>query len=103
MRTQIKELIEKHKIPKMIVYNGDIDLVCDLIADQKFVDDLGYKLIANYRKWSVGGRTAGFVKRYEGISFMTVRNAGHKVPKDQPESALAIIKELLGISNVNSN
>ena len=101
MKTQFIELIEKYKIANLIVYNGDIDMVCDFLGDQQFVDELGYKLIHNYKKWTVGGRTAGFVKRYEGISFMTVRNAGHMVPTDQPEAALAILKELIGVSKVD--
>ena len=101
MKTQFKQLIEKYKIANLIVYNGDIDIVCDFLGDQQFVDELGYKLIHNYKKWTVGGRTAGFVKRYEGISFMTVRNAGHMVPTDQPEAALAILKELIGVSKVD--
>ena len=100
MKTQIKELVEKHKIPKLIVFNGDIDIVCDFLGDQQFVDELGYKLTANYTKWTVEGRTAGFFKRYEGIDFMTVRFSGHMVPRDQPKAALAIIKELIGISKV---
>ena len=101
MKNEFKELIEKHKIQTFIVYNGDIDIVCDFLGDQQFVDELGYKLVEKYKKWSIGGRTAGFVKRYEGISFMTVRNAGHMVPTDQPEAALAIIKELIGITKID--
>ena len=100
MKSQVLDIIEKYKIGTFIVYNGDIDIVCDFLGDQQFVDELGLKLIQKYKKWTVGGRTAGFVKRFEGISFMTVRNAGHMVPTDQPESALAIIKELIGVSKV---
>lgn len=100
MKSRVKELVEKHKIPTFIVFNGDIDMVCDFLGDQQFVDELGFKLLEKYRRWTVGGRTAGFVKRYEGISFMTVRNAGHMVPTDQPEAAFAIVKELIGISKI---
>ena len=100
MKSQVTDLIEKYKIQNFIVFNGDIDFVCDFIGDQQFVDELGFKLIQKYKKWTVGGRTAGFVKRYDGITFMTVRGAGHMVPTDQPEAALAIVKELVGISNV---
>ena len=101
MKNEFKELIEKHKIQTFIVYNGDNDIVCDFLGDQQFVDELRYKLVEKYKKWTIGGRTAGFVKRYEGISFMTVRNAGHMVPTDQPEAALAIIKELIGITKID--
>ena len=101
MRPEIIELISKHKIQSLIVFNGDLDFVCDFIGSQQFVDGLGLKLTQNYRKWSVNGLTAGFVKRFEGITFITVRGAGHMVPKDKPEAALKIVKELTGISRVD--
>ena len=103
MRGQFKELIDVHKIPTFIAYNGDLDMVCDFLGDQRFVDSLGYKLIDKYKSWVVSGRIAGFVKRYEGITFTTVRGAGHMVPTDQPEAALAIVKELIGVEKLNTN
>ncbi len=64
------------------------------------MDELGLKLTQSYKKWTVNGETAGFVKRYNGLTFMTVRGAGHNVPMDKPEAALKIVRELIGISNV---
>ena len=100
MRAQFKELIEVHKVPTFIVYNGDLDLVCDFLGDQRFVDSLGYKLTHKLKAWVNKKRIGGFVKRYEGITFTTVRGAGHMVPSDQPEAALAIVKELIGIQKL---
>ena len=97
MREPFKELIEVHKVPTFIVYNGDLDMVCDFLGDQRFVDRLGYNLTDKYKAWFVNHRIGGFIKRYEGITFTTVRGAGHMVPSDQPEAALAIVKELIGI------
>ena len=96
-----KQLISQYKIPKFIVYNGDLDMLCSVTGVQRFVDQLGYKVTDKYKPWRVGGRIAGFVKRYEGITFTTIRGAGHFVPTDQPEAGLAVLKELLGISKLN--
>ena len=100
MKPQFIELISQFKIEPFVVYNGDIDLVCDFLGNQQFVDGLGLTLTEKYRKWTLNGETAGFVKRFNSLTFMTVRNAGHKVPNDKPEAALKIIKQLIGISSV---
>ena len=93
---QIKEMVEKYKLGTIIIYNGDFDTVCNFIGDEDFVDSLGYELVNDYQAWTSGQRIGGWVKRYEGITFTTVRAAGHMVPGDQPEAALEIVKELIG-------
>lgn len=88
--------MEKYNLGTIIIYNGDFDTVCNFIGDEEFVDSFGYKLLDPYQAWSVDGRVGGWVKRYEGITFTTVRAAGHMVPGDQPKAALEVIKELIG-------
>jgi cathepsin A (carboxypeptidase C) len=100
MKSDFHELINQYKIFPFIVYNGDLDLVCDFLGDQQFVDGLGLTLKQKYKPWSHNGVTAGFVKRFDGLTFMTVRGAGHMVPTDKPEPALKIIKELLGVQSI---
>jgi cathepsin A (carboxypeptidase C) len=100
MKTDFLELINQYKIFPFIVYNGDFDLVFDFLGDQQFVDGLGLTLKQESKPWSDNGVTAGFVKRFDGLTFTTVRGAGHKVPMDKPEPALRIIKELLGIQSI---
>jgi cathepsin A (carboxypeptidase C) len=100
MKTDFLELINQYKIFPFIVYNGDVDLVCDFLGDQQFIDGLGLTLKQESKPWSDNGVTAGFVKRFDGLTFTTVRGAGHKVPMDKPEPALRIIKELLGIQSI---
>ena len=100
VKPEIKDLVEKYKLGQIIIYNGDLDMVCDFLGCQRFVDSLGYKLKDKYQPWYVGERLGGFVKRYEGITFSTVRGAGHMVPTDKPEAALEVIKELIGIKQL---
>ncbi|CAG2110853.1 unnamed protein product, partial [Medioppia subpectinata] len=93
----VQQLINTYKIPKLIVYNGDFDSVCNFIGDQRFVDSLGFKTAGHYREWTVDGSSdgviGGFVQNYEkGLSFVVVRGAGHMVPTDKPEAAIQILK-----------
>ncbi|CAG2108398.1 unnamed protein product [Medioppia subpectinata] len=103
------ELIHKYKIGRFVVYNGDFDIVCDFVTDQRFVDGIAVstqsKKLGSYRKWTEDGkpdgRIGGFVQHYEnGLSFVLARDAGHMVPEDRPEAALQILKDLIGISKL---
>ncbi|CAG2116714.1 unnamed protein product, partial [Medioppia subpectinata] len=101
----VKQLINTYKIPKLIVYNGDFDTVCNFIADQRFVSSLGFQKANHYREWTVDGTSdgviGGFVQHYEkGLSFVLVRGAGHMVPTDKPEAALQLLKGLLGFAKL---
>uniref|UniRef100_A0A6G1S878 Carboxypeptidase n=1 Tax=Aceria tosichella TaxID=561515 RepID=A0A6G1S878_9ACAR len=92
---QIKSLISSKRNLTMLVYNGDIDAVCNFLGDEWFVDDLGRDLIKDYTIWRVDNQVAGWVKHYDGITFATVRGAGHMVPNDKPQEALEMITMFL--------
>ena len=96
----IKQIIDTKKLKNIIVYNGDLDLICDFIGNQRFVHELGYPVKDKYRVWKINELPCGFVKRYDGITFVKVNNAGHSVPMDRPDAGLAILKELIGISKL---
>ncbi|CAG2116989.1 unnamed protein product [Medioppia subpectinata] len=101
----VKQLINTYKIPKLIVYNGDFDTVCNFIGDQRFVSGLGFQTADHYREWTVDGTSdgviGGFIQNYEkGLSFVLVRGAGHMVPSNKPEAGLQLLKDLLGLSKL---
>ena len=100
MKSQIKEIIDSKVLDNFLVYYGDLDVICAFLGQLKFVDDLGYKVINESKPWKVNGRVAGYVKRYEGITFTTVSGAGHSVPVDKPLAALSVLKELIGHSKL---
>lgn len=85
---QINKLISSPRKLTLLVYNGDVDMMCNFFGDEWFVDDLGRKVIADYAPWHVNDQVAGFVKHYEGITYMTVKGSGHMVPTDRPQEAL---------------
>jgi len=93
-----KELLAK-KI-RILVYNGDLDLACNFLGDQWFVNRLNAPLKHAKRPWLVvdgegQNQIAGFVKDFEGISYMTVKGAGHMVPTDKPYESLEMFKRFL--------
>ncbi|KAA0202620.1 hypothetical protein HAZT_HAZT006633 [Hyalella azteca] len=77
---------------RALVYNGDVDMACNFIGDQWFVEGLNYKETATRRPWTSGGQVGGFVKRFELLDLVTVRGSGHMVPQDKPGPALQMIR-----------
>merc|ERR1712192_62963 len=85
---------------RILVYNGDLDLACNFLGDQWFVNRLQAPLKNAKRPWLVvdkqgQNQIAGFVKDFEGISYMTVKGAGHMVPTDKPHESLEMLKRFL--------
>lgn len=78
-----------------LIYNGDVDMACNFLGDEWFVDSLGLKLVSDYRKWHYNGQLAGFVKHFQGLVYATVKGSGHMVPGDKPGAALQLIISFL--------
>ena len=92
---QMIELINSKRNLTMLVFNGDTDLVCNSLGNEWFVDALGRKVIVDYAPWKVDKQVAGWVKHYDGISFATVRGAGHRVPESRPKEVFDLMGALL--------
>ena len=92
MREVFLILLPKHRA---LIYNGDADIMCNFLGDQRFVASLGRKELAGRRTWLYGRQVAGFVEEYSQVTFMTVKNAGHMVPSFVPGAALQMISNFL--------
>ncbi|CAI4220896.1 unnamed protein product, partial [Auanema sp. JU1783] len=83
---------------RVLIYNGDVDTVCNLAMNQQFVTALNRTIIGKERvnePWFYNGETpnvAGMQTKYSGnLDFLTVRGSGHFVPEDKPREALQMI------------
>lgn len=93
-------LMSSPRKPRILLYNGDIDMACNFLGDEWFVDDLGRKLLVQRRSWLVKDKDgynqiAGYVKEFERISFLTVKGAGHMVPTDKPKEAFEMFNRFV--------
>uniref|UniRef100_A0A914P7Q6 Carboxypeptidase n=1 Tax=Panagrolaimus davidi TaxID=227884 RepID=A0A914P7Q6_9BILA len=78
------------KIP-MLLYYGDTDLMCNFLMGQKFSAQLGFPIIEHEKAWKFNGQVGGFKTVYDGLTFTTIRGAGHMAPQWRaPETAYAI-------------
>lgn len=45
--------------------------------------------------YKVGGETAGYLKSVQNLRMFVMRNAGHMVPRSQPEFAQAMFEDFI--------
>ncbi|WKY14623.1 hypothetical protein Q1695_000282 [Nippostrongylus brasiliensis] len=101
---------------KMLVYNGDVDMACNFLGDEWFVENLASsvynftmtsdRFVWNYTRANYLPQVGGYVKSwtYSGISMdlLTVKGAGHFVPTDRPGPALQMIFNFINTGNYNN-
>ncbi|CAJ0932205.1 unnamed protein product, partial [Mesorhabditis belari] len=101
---------------RMLIYNGDVDTVCNYLGGawhlQNIAEKNGFNTNSSRQRWYYADQTAGFVQRYTKgglvIDVLTVKGSGHFVPNDRPGAALQMITNFVSLSspsgsNVNYN
>lgn len=95
----LQSLMASKRKLKILIYNGDLDLVCNYFGVQRFVDNLNATVLSDTKPWFLNKTIGGDIKIYDGITLMTVRNSGHFVPTDKPAEALHMFEMyLLGLN-----
>lgn len=82
-----------------VIYHGDADILCDMISGLWAVESLKRPRQAQRRPWFVtvdgSKQNGGFVEEFDGITYLTVRGAGHMVPKSKPAQAEALLNRFV--------
>ncbi|KAK1434758.1 hypothetical protein QVD17_00508 [Tagetes erecta] len=77
------------------IYSGDTDAVIPVTSTRYSIDALNLTTIGPWRAWYDDGQVGGWTQTYEGLTFVTVRGAGHEVPLHKPKQALTLVKSFL--------
>ena len=82
--------------PKVLFYNGQLDVIIPYPATENFLNQLQWKGADEYstsarRIWKVRGEVAGYARQVRNFRQVMVRNAGHILPYDQPVWAFDMI------------
>ncbi|GLI60132.1 hypothetical protein VaNZ11_002203 [Volvox africanus] len=80
---------------RILIYSGDVDGIVPVVGTRRWVSSLRLKERAAWRPWFSGTQVGGYVVEYQGLTFATVRGAGHMVPYVQPVRAAHMIKTFL--------
>ncbi|KAL2897500.1 Serine carboxypeptidase-like 25 [Bienertia sinuspersici] len=73
------------------VFSGDVDSVVPVTATRYSLAQLKLQIKIPWYPWYVGGWT----EVYKGLTFATVRGAGHEVPLFKPRAALELFRAFL--------
>ncbi|KAL2485527.1 Serine carboxypeptidase-like 40 [Abeliophyllum distichum] len=89
----IKDLIENGL--RVWIYSGDIDANVPVTSSRYSISSLKLPIQTAWRPWYLDNEVGGYVVEYKGLTFVTVRGAGHLVPSYQPQRALTMISAFL--------
>ena len=89
---------------RVLIYAGEVDFICNWLGNKAWTLALPWagKTAFNAAKdhpWSVAGTQAGIARTAQNFTFLQMHNAGHMVPADQPQNALAMVNTFLGHKN----
>ncbi|CAN0857806.1 Serine carboxypeptidase-like 25 [Linum grandiflorum] len=77
------------------VFSGDVDSVVPVTATRYSLAQLKLKTKLAWYPWYVKNQVGGWTEVYQGLTFATVRGAGHEVPLFKPKAALQLLKSFL--------
>ncbi|CAD8113648.1 unnamed protein product [Paramecium primaurelia] len=90
---------------RILKFSGDVDGVVPITGTffwlNNLQNEMGLHTIEPWRSWTIPGnksgedQNAGNVWILDGLWFVTIRNAGHMVPMDQPMAALIMINNFI--------
>ncbi|XP_022898952.1 serine carboxypeptidase II-3-like [Olea europaea var. sylvestris] len=80
---------------KIWLYSGDLDANVPVTATRYAINRLKLQTKNIWRAWYLDNEVGGYVVEYNGLTFVTVRGAGHTVPSYQPQRALTMISSFL--------
>eukprot|EP01138_Halocafeteria_seosinensis_P013962 gb/GECG01014257.1/.p1 GENE.gb/GECG01014257.1/~~gb/GECG01014257.1/.p1 ORF type:complete len:508 (+),score=49.11 gb/GECG01014257.1/:1-1524(+) len=80
---------------QMMVYSGDVDAIVPITGTRAWLEVLDLPVKSGWRSYTVDGQVGGYTLEYEGLTFTSVRNAGHMVPYMQQSRALHIFTQFL--------
>ncbi|PHT37572.1 Serine carboxypeptidase II-2 [Capsicum baccatum] len=95
-----RELIESGL--RIWVFSGDTDSVIPVTSTRYSIDALKLPTIAPWRAWYDDGQVGRWTQEYKGLTFVTVRGAGHEVALHRPKQALTLVKSFLAGTSMPS-
>ena len=66
---------------RMMFYSGDTDGAVPTYGSKEWIKDLNWDIVDEWRPWMTNGQVSGYVERYDGLDFVTVKGVGHMAPQ----------------------
>lgn len=75
---------ELSPIYRALYYSGDTDIAVNVMGSQASIYQTGQQIVEKWRQWHLPGskQVAGMIQKWDHITFVTVRGAGHMCPHE---------------------
>eukprot|EP00258_Populus_trichocarpa_P040174 XP_024456193.1 serine carboxypeptidase-like 34 [Populus trichocarpa] len=77
------------------VFSGDTDGRVPVTSTRYTLNKLGLNITEDWTPWYNHREVGGWTITYDGLTFITVRGAGHQVPTYAPKRALQLVRHFL--------
>jgi cathepsin A (carboxypeptidase C)/serine carboxypeptidase-like clade 2 len=89
----------------ILIYNGDADFILSHMGNAAWINEgLNLTKETEWSKWyGSDGQVAGYFEKYttakKPMTFLTIKGAGHMVPRDRPQHALDFFTQFINGGN----
>ena len=89
---QYRHILKDGNQMRILIYSGDADSVVNFLGTEEWIASFDGLALTVKKKWEAwfgpDKQLAGYVQEYNGLTFMTIKGAGHMVPAIRPLHAL---------------
>lgn len=83
---------------RILIFNGDTDAVVPFLANFSWIEFLELKILEDWKQWRAyedNENVSGYIIKYDGLTFTTVRGAGHEVSRYKPKEAFYMLTKFI--------
>nr|AKO90272.1 cathepsin A3 [Tigriopus japonicus] len=97
-KATVEFLLDRYPV---LIYNGNLDIIChhtgtlNMFQAMETWSGLDEYHSANAKVYRVNGDVAGYLTSAQNLRLFVMRNAGHMVPRSQPENAFAMFNDFI--------
>jgi len=66
---------------KLMFYSGDSDGAVPTYGSKLWIKELNWKVEEAWRPWYTNGQVSGYIEKFDGLDFITVKGTGHMAPQ----------------------
>lgn len=84
-----------------MIYNGNLDIICDhsgilnMFAKMNTWSAIDDYFTTDMEPFISNNQVAGYLKSVQNLRLFVMRNAGHMVPRSQPEFAFDLLQQFI--------
>jgi carboxypeptidase C (cathepsin A) len=83
---------------RILVYSGDTDAIVPFNGNQKWIRNLKLEIEEPWRQWRAYddmNNVSGYVIKYKGLTFCTIKGTGHMAPMWKPKESFYMLEKFL--------